>query len=142
MDLQEEQEAVEDKLLVTDDVRHGLVDISGKGRGVQASRPISKGNFVVKYAGELMDAGSGHAMEATYSMDMTKGSYSYYFPFNSLKFCLDATEESGRFGHLLNHSHKQPTCVHRWWSCWHTRRSDWIMETGPKRVWQPVPWWP
>ena len=111
--LREEQEEYEAKLLVTDDARHGLVvvDITGKGRGVEASRPFSKGDFVVEYAGEVMDAGSGHAMEATYSMDMTKGSYSYYFPFNSKNFCLDATEESGRYGRLLNHSRKHPTCV-------------------------------
>jgi histone-lysine N-methyltransferase SETD8 len=111
--LREKQEAVEAKILVTDDARHGLVvvDIDGKGRGVEASRPISKGDFVVEYTGELVDAGSGHAMEVTYSMDMTKGSYSYYFTFHSTKYCVDATEESGRFGRLLNHSRKHPTCV-------------------------------
>ena len=111
--LREEQEAYEAKLLVVDDAKHGLVvvDITEKGRGVEASRPFSKGEFVVEYAGEVMDAGSGHAMEATYSMDMTKGCYSYYFPWNSKTFCLDATEESGRYGRLLNHSKKHPTCV-------------------------------
>ena len=111
--LREKQEAVEAKILVTDDARHGLVvvDIAGKGRGVEASRPIPKGDFVVEYTGELVDAGSGYAMEVTYSMDMTKGSYSYYFTFHSTKYCVDATEESGRFGRLLNHSRKHPTCV-------------------------------
>jgi hypothetical protein len=109
----EKQEAVEAKLLVTEDARHGLVVavIAGKGRGVEASRPISRGEFVVEYSGELVDAGTGHAMEVTYSMDMTKGSYSYYFTFNSTKYCVDATAESGRFGRLLNHSKKHPTCV-------------------------------
>jgi hypothetical protein len=111
--LKEKQEAVEAKLLVTDDARHGLqvVDIAGKGRGVEATRPISKGDFVVEYTGELVDAGVGHAMEVIYSMDMTKGSYSYYFTYNSTKYCVDATEESGRFGRLLNHSKNHPTCV-------------------------------
>ena len=89
-----------------------VVDITGKGRGVKASRPFSKGDFVVEYAGEVMDAGSGHAMEATYSMDMTKGSYSYYFLFNSKNFCLDATEESGRYGRL---------CPQGGGGCWHPK---------------------
>ena len=111
--LREEQEALEAKLLVADDAKHGLVvvDIEGKGRGVKATRPIFSGEFVAEYTGELVDAGTGHAKEATYSLDMTKGSYSYYFTHKSTKYCLDATEESARFGRLLNHSRKHPTCV-------------------------------
>ena len=111
--LKEEQEAYEAKLMVTEDAMHGLVvvDIPGKGRGVKASRPFTKGEFVVEYGGVLMDGGSGHAMETTYSLDMSIGSYMYFFTLKSKKYCLDATKETGRYGRLLNHSRKHPTCV-------------------------------
>ena len=45
----------------------------------QAVRDFSKGEFVVEYAGDLIDVGTAKDLEAKYSMDTSKGSYMYYF---------------------------------------------------------------
>jgi histone-lysine N-methyltransferase SETD8 len=46
---------------------------------VQATRAFKKGEFVVEYAGELIDIGSAKDREAQYSLDTSKGCYMYYF---------------------------------------------------------------
>ena len=46
---------------------------------IQAARGFSKGEFVVEYAGPLIDIGTAKDLEATYSMDTSKGCYMYYF---------------------------------------------------------------
>ena len=69
--------------------------IENKGRGIkvssqkclrkvyhfqfQALRNFSKGEFVVEYAGDLIDIGTAKDLEAKYSMDTSKGCYMYYF---------------------------------------------------------------
>ena len=45
----------------------------------QATRNFKKGEFVVEYAGELIDIGSAKDREAQYSLDTSKGCYMYYF---------------------------------------------------------------
>ena len=108
----EQQEDMEDKLLVTNDTQHGLKIqiIPGKGRAVVATRSFVKGEFVLEYDGILMDKGTASIMENTYSMDVSKGCFMFYFLYNKKQYCLDATEESGRYGRLINHSRKNPTC--------------------------------
>ena len=103
---------MEDKLLVTNDTQHGLKIqiIPGKGRAVVATRSFVKGEFVLEYDGILMDKGTASIMENTYSMDVSKGCFMFYFLYNKKQYCLDATEESGRYGRLINHSRKNPTC--------------------------------
>ena len=108
----EQQEDMEDKLLVTNDTQHGLKIqiIPGKGRAVVATRSFVKGEFVLEYDGILMDKGTASIMENTYSMDVSKGCFMFYLLYNKKQYCLDATEESGRYGRLINHSRKNPTC--------------------------------
>jgi len=113
-ELQKEQnENIETKLHAKDDNGLGIevVNMENKGRGVKAARGFSKGEFVVEYAGPLIDIGTAKDLEATYSMDTSKGCYMYYFKHKGKQYCVDATGESGRYGRLLNHSRISPNCV-------------------------------
>ena len=82
-----------------------------KGRGIIAKRDFVKGEFIVEYAGKLIDIGTARDLESKYTMDTSKGCYMYYFKHQGKQFCIDATVESGRYGRLLNHSRKFPNCI-------------------------------
>ena len=44
--------------------------------------PISRGDFVVEYAGELIEHSTAEERENKYAMDISKGCYMYYFKTN------------------------------------------------------------
>ncbi|XP_057667362.1 N-lysine methyltransferase KMT5A-like isoform X1 [Diorhabda carinulata] len=75
-----------------------------KGRGVFATREFVKGEFVVEYSGELIDIHEAYIREQRYEKDENMGCYMYYFKFKEQHYCIDATEETGRLGRLVNHS--------------------------------------
>jgi len=106
-------ETIEARLLATEDTDLDIAinDIPGKGRGIVAQKAFSKGDFVVEYAGDLIDLVAAKEKESEYSQDITKGCYMYYFNHRDKQYCIDATEETGRYGRLLNHSCKTPNCV-------------------------------
>jgi len=110
--LKEKNEGIEKSLLAHEDTNLGLeiVMIKNKGRGIRAVRDFSQGEFVVEYAGELINIGTAKDLEVKYSMDASKGSYMYYFKHQNTQYCIDATGESGRQGRLLNHSRVSPNC--------------------------------
>jgi len=56
-----------------------VVDIPCKGRGVVATRPFTKGEFVVEYAGDLVELGVAKQREMNYSTNQHVGCYMYYF---------------------------------------------------------------
>ena len=68
-------ETIEARLLATEDTDLDLAieDIPGKGRGVVAQKAFKKGDFVVEYAGELIDLVAAKEKESEYSQDITKG---------------------------------------------------------------------
>ena len=74
-------------------------------------KSFDKGDFVVEYAGDLIDIGTAKDLETKYSLDSSKGCYMYYFKQKGKQYCIDATEETGRYGRLLNHSRVSPNCV-------------------------------
>ncbi|RVE50291.1 hypothetical protein evm_005126 [Chilo suppressalis] len=76
----------------------------GKGRGIIATRPFGRGQFVVEYAGELVGVAEAKQRERLYAQDPTAGCYMYYFRHGDQQYCIDATAESGRLGRLVNHS--------------------------------------
>lgn len=41
------------------------------------------------------------------------GCYMYYFEWNKMKLCVDATKPTQRIGRLINHSRKAPNCKTR-----------------------------
>ena len=111
--LKEEMEVIKACLLITDDSQLDIEIrlIENKGRGIVAKRDFVKGEFIVEYAGQLIDNKMAKVLEAKYAMDISKGSFMYFFDFKGKKFCIDATEESGRYGRLLNHSRLSPNCI-------------------------------
>ena len=97
--------------MATDDEDIGLevVTMGTKGRGVYiATKPFKNGDFVVEYAGDIIDINCAKDRELKYSEDSTIGSYMLYFKTNKKSFCVDATCESGRIGRLINHSRLVP----------------------------------
>lgn len=111
--IKEELETIGESLSITDDSRHGIevAPIENKGRGIKAVKTFNKGDFVVEYAGDLIDIGTAKDLESKYSMDASKGCYMYYFKHKGKQYCIDATSESGRYGRLLNHSRVSPNCI-------------------------------
>lgn len=51
----------------------------GKGRGICAGRPFSRGAFVVEYIGDLIDQTEADRRERIYAKDTSFGCYMYYF---------------------------------------------------------------
>ncbi|RUS86866.1 hypothetical protein EGW08_005345 [Elysia chlorotica] len=84
-----------------------------KGRGVVATKDFKKGDFVVEYAGDLIDLDTAKVREEKYAQDPGIGCYMYYFKCGSKQHCVDATAESEKFGRLLNHSSKGGNCCTR-----------------------------
>ena len=110
-------------------------DFKEKGRGVIATKYFLKGDFVVEYAGDLMDASVAKEKEEQYAKDSKIGCYMYYFRHRDkhywyllllkknfydsneiffkrtlsiylINYSIDGTAESGKLGRLVNHSRK------------------------------------
>ena len=60
-------------------VRAQVVEIACKGRGVVAMRTFTRGEFVVEYAGDLVDLGVARQREKGYASNQYVGCYMYYF---------------------------------------------------------------
>ena len=89
------------------------VEVEGKGRGVRALIRFAKGDPVVEYKGQIMSVQEGRKREAKISPDFANIFYSQTFSKSKCaqSFCVDASKEvPGRFGRLVNHSHKNPNC--------------------------------
>lgn len=60
-----------------------VCDVPGKGRGVFAARPFSRGEFIVEYSGDLLSAAEAHAREEVYAADTERfGCYMYFFRYS------------------------------------------------------------
>ncbi|XP_055353658.1 N-lysine methyltransferase KMT5A-like [Paramacrobiotus metropolitanus] len=76
-----------------------------KGRGLVAQRAFKKDEYVVEYAGDLVDVSCAKQRERYYAQEPSKyGCYMYFFNYKGRRLCVDATAETGRYGRLLNHS--------------------------------------
>ncbi|KAB7494773.1 Histone-lysine N-methyltransferase pr-set7 [Armadillidium nasatum] len=100
--LQEKQKEVEEKILSGKEEGLEVECFSTKGRGVKTTRHFRKGEMVVEYVGDLIDMKEAKEREKKYSLDTSKGCYMYYFTYQNTH--IDATEESGYLGRLVNHS--------------------------------------
>lgn len=97
-----------------DELSHLVVKTTEeKGRGIYANMDITKGKFIVEYAGDLMTMEDGVIRETEYTRNPEIGCYIYFFEFSGKRYCIDATAESGRYGRLLNHSKTQGNCKTR-----------------------------
>ncbi|XP_056391831.1 N-lysine methyltransferase KMT5A isoform X2 [Hyla sarda] len=106
----EEKKRIDD--LILNGIEHGMkIDmITGKGRGVFATRNFHRGEFVVEYHGDLIETTDAKRREALYAQDSSTGCYMYYFQYLNKTYCVDATKETNRLGRLINHS-KNGNCL-------------------------------
>ena len=81
-----------------------ICELPEKGRAIFTTRPFNSGDYVCEYTGEFISITTAAQREMTYSDDVLKGCYMYYFKHRRVKYCIDATRETGRFGRLINHS--------------------------------------
>ena len=86
--VKEKEEEMKARLLANDDTNLGLevATFINKGRGLKAVRDFKKGEFIVEYAGDLIDGGTAVEREANYAMDISKGSYMYFFKHKEKKY--------------------------------------------------------
>ena len=63
-----------------------VVEIPEKGRGVVATKSFKRGDFVVEYAGDLIDLKAAKQREDDYKKNSSIGCYMYYFNFNNKSY--------------------------------------------------------
>ncbi|XP_070408791.1 uncharacterized protein [Nothobranchius furzeri] len=78
-----------------------------KGRGVFATPPNEPGDFVLEYRGKLLT--KEECESRRYSE--TESKFLFGFKWQNHCLCLDASEEDGSLGRLVNDNHKNPNCV-------------------------------
>jgi len=84
--------------------------VEGKGIGVRIMEPVSCGQYVVEYAGELITRTEALRRERSYAIaSATRGSrkmncYMYFFEHRGQEMCVDATDPSYGCGRSVNHS--------------------------------------
>ncbi|XP_061387537.1 histone-lysine N-methyltransferase Set8 [Musca vetustissima] len=76
----------------------------GKGRGIISERRFQRGEFVIEYVGDLISTAEAAEREKRYALDENAGCYMYYFKHKNQQYCIDATEDTGKLGRLVNHS--------------------------------------
>lgn len=86
------------------------VQIPYKGRGICATNWFKKGDFVLRYSGELISRKEGLKRDALLEEQGSADSFLYFFSFDSQRFCIDATVDDGTWGRLVNHSRLRPNC--------------------------------
>lgn len=100
----EEQLALERAIIESCEDGLAVKMFENKGRGIMATRPFSRGEFVVEYIGEFISIAEANKREQVYAEDQGTGCYMYYFKHKNKQYCIDATEETGKLGRLVNHS--------------------------------------
>ena len=81
-----------------------VAHFEGKGRGIIADRRFQRGEFVIEYVGDLISTTEAAEREKRYALDENAGCYMYYFKHKNQQYCIDATEDTGKLGRLVNHS--------------------------------------
>ncbi|KAL7394755.1 hypothetical protein ABVT39_003470 [Epinephelus coioides] len=77
------------------------------GRGVFAMHPIEPGDFVLEYRGKLLT--QEECQSRQYSE--IESTFLFDFEWQNHRLCLDASEEDGSLGRLVNDNHKNPNCI-------------------------------
>lgn len=108
--MKEKQHEIEDRILNKREEGLTIVETENKGRGVIANKTFCVGDFVVEYAGDLIYLKTANQREIQYCNDPNVGCYMFYFSHSGVRYCIDATEENGRMGRLVNHSKNNYNC--------------------------------
>ena len=80
------------------------------GRGVRTTQEFKEDEFVCLYKGELISKTEGEQREVQRIADNPEDTvaYVYYFHYQKVDYCIDATNEDGSCGRLINHSSRYP----------------------------------
>ncbi|XP_073667997.1 uncharacterized protein [Paramisgurnus dabryanus] len=78
-----------------------------KGRGVFTKEFIWKGDFVVEYNGKLLTQEQGDLKGKQCAESRV---FLFDFEWRGQMWCMDASEEDGRLGRLVNDDHRKPNC--------------------------------
>ncbi len=100
------QESLKSKILNGIETGLKVIHFEGKGRGVIATQPFSRGGYVIEYRGDLITREEAKQRDGKYARDESIGCYMYYFESRGKLLCMDATAESKHLGRLVNHSRK------------------------------------
>lgn len=73
-----------------------------RGRGIFAKKMIRKDSFIVEYIGETITKQEGKIRHQQLAAIDSDANFLFFFG----KICIDATEETGRYGRLMNHALK------------------------------------
>ena len=92
-----------------DDELTGLevVEVAGKGKGVRAVQQFSRGDPVVEYVGLLSNlgrSGRNRARTETARGEEEETVFNFYFHNGGNQYKIDASQETGRLGRMVNHS--------------------------------------
>jgi len=107
---EEEYNKIIQKIIENEEEGLEVKEFPLKGRGVISTKNFARNEFIVEYAGDLINLKEAKRREEIYALDKDAGCYMYYFNSRGKNFCIDATSESGRLGRLLNHSRSNPNC--------------------------------
>jgi len=88
-------------------------ETTDKGWGVFAKHAIKKNSIVCQYKGTKLSKAAGEEREKYYDAIGKQGSYMFFFPMNNEQHCIDATDDDGSLGRLINHSLKRPNLIPR-----------------------------
>ena len=110
--MEQNKETLEESINTECDYKLNLkvVHTKDKGRGVICTTNFYKNQFVCEYDGKLISHERAIYLEKKYSMDNSKGSFMFFFKYLNKQLCVDSTEETKRYGRLINHSKKNPNC--------------------------------
>lgn len=84
--------------------------IPRKGYGICATSWFKKGDFCLRYSGELISRKEGLKRDDLLEETGSEDSFLYFFTFDSRRLCIDATVDDGTWGRLVNHSRIRPNC--------------------------------
>lgn len=77
--------------------------MTSKGRGIAAKRAFPMHSFICEYVGTRISTA-----EAIKASENSESTYRLYVTKGRKKLVIDAAEETGRYGRLINHSHIAP----------------------------------
>ncbi|XP_051285333.1 uncharacterized protein LOC127379576 isoform X39 [Dicentrarchus labrax] len=79
-----------------------------KGRGIFALSSFSKGDFVLEYRGDMIDNAESQRRRRIYHPSCV--AFMFSFKWRGRTWCIDASQEDGSFGRLVNDEHIRPNC--------------------------------
>ncbi|ELT95001.1 hypothetical protein CAPTEDRAFT_49838, partial [Capitella teleta] len=82
------------------------------GRGIITTHKFQKGDVVCDYFGKVVKLGAHHDHRR---VTLERTTYCFYFEFKEQKYMIDASQDDGSYGRLINHSltpNLKPVKVH------------------------------